>query len=248
MKTCTIILLFLFGFSIASAQEPIQFFGHQEDVKPSMNAEYLAWLKKIRSEYEKTQVDISYSVLAVDDNAYYFFSPMASPYDLNGIFSSFQDAENKIGKEAIEKLYVEKGAYINTSREFITQLIPQYTYLSPGEGENFRHMMFWFPIPGKEDEAHQIAREWIELHKSRKASNGYQTFQTVFGDEPGWVIVTWGKDEIDLLTKSKETNQLFGEAGSNLWERTMKITQKIYHKKGWFLPDLGYAYKPVAAK
>ena len=247
MKAYTLILVFFFAPFIAVSQESIQFFGHQEDVKPSMNAEYVGWLKKVRMEYEKTQVNLNYSVLATDDNTYYFFSPMET-FNLNSVFMSFQDAEAKIGKDAIQKLYVEKGAYINSSREFITQLLPQYTYLSPGEGENFRQMMFWFPIPGMEDEAHQIAREWVDLHKSKKAPAGYQTFQTVFGDEPAWVIVTWGKDEIDALTKSRDTNQLLAEAAANLWARTMKITQKIYHKKGWFLPDLGYAYKPVAAK
>ena len=247
MKTYNAILVFLLGSFIAAAQEPTQFFGHQEDVKPSMIASYLSWLKKIRTEYEKTQVDLTYSVLMADDNTFYFFSPMET-FNLNSVFKSFQDAETKIGKDAIQQLYVEKGAYINSSREFITQFQPQYTYLTPGEGENFRQIMFWVPIPGKEDEAHQIAREWVELHKSKRAPAGYQTFMNVFGDEPAWVIVRWGKDEIDVLTKIRETNLLLGEDGAKLWDRSLKITQKIYHKNGWFLPELAYTYKPLASK
>ena len=53
---------------------------------------------------------------------------------------------------------------------------------------------------------------------------------------------------MDHLAKSKKTNELFGEEAGKLWARTMEITQKIYHKSGWFLTDLSYTYKPSVAK
>jgi len=104
------------------------------------------------------------------------------------------------------------------------------------------------PLPGKQAEVDRIAKEWIDLHRSKKATNGYQTFRTIFGGEPGYVVVNWGKDELDFVTKSKQTNELFGEEAAKLWQRTMAITHKVYFKNAWYLPDLSYYPAPVTAK
>lgn len=247
MKTSVIVIATFLSASFANAQQPIQFFAHEDHVKPSMNASYIEWLKKVRAVYEKSQVNTSYSVMVQDDNTYYFFSPMEK-LNIGAVYNSFSDTESKIGTEIFQDLLKQKAGHINSHHEFVTQLLPEYTYLSPGEGENYRHMMFWIPLLGKESESHQIAKEWINLHKTKNAPAGYQTFQTVFGGEPAWVVVSWGKNEIDRLTKAYKTNELFGEEGAKLWARTLAITQKIYRKNGWFLPELGYTPKSIAAK
>lgn len=91
-------------------------------------------------------------------------------------------------------------------------------------------------------------KEWLDLHKAKSSPRGYQTFRTVFGGEPGYVIVNWGKDELDWSTKSKKDNELMGEEAAKLWARTMAITQKRYRKNGWFLPELSYSYQPAVPK
>ena len=247
MKTPVIVIATLLTAALANAQQPTQFFAHEDHVKPSMNASYREVLKKVKDAYEKNQVSTSYSVFLQDDNTYYIFSPMER-MDIGAVYNSFSDAESKIGKDIFQGILKQKSTCIDSHQEFVTQLHPEYTYLSPAEGENFRHMMFWIPLPGKESESHQIAKEWIELHKSKNAPAGYQSFQTLFGGEPAWVIVTWGKDQMDRIAKSRKTNELLGEDAAKLWARTMSITKKIYHKEGWFLPELGYTPQPIAAK
>lgn len=68
------------------------------------------------------------------------------------------------------------------------------------------------------------------------------------GSETGYVVVNWGKDQMDYLTKSKKSNELIGEEAGELWARTLAVTRKIYHKNGWMRSDLSYAHKPLAAK
>lgn len=229
----------------ATAQQPVQFFSIREQVKPSMNSQYVNWLKTLRETYQKNQVSLQYNTFIQDDNTYYFFIPM-QPFDLTGIYKNASDISEKVGRDAIEKLFSEKGKYIESRQEFITALIPEYTYLAPAQGDNFRQMMFWFPLDGMEAEVEKIAKEWVQLHQLKKAPNGYQTFKTVFGDEPGYVIVTWGKDPVDRHTKAQKNNELFADSGVQLWARTMAITKKIYFKTAWFRPDLSYK-GPVTA-
>jgi hypothetical protein len=247
MKPIMMICGVLLFAGLATAQAPEQFYAHADIVKPSMAAAYFSFLKNAKETYQKQGVSMSYSVFLQDDNTCYFFSPMEG-LNIGKIYEGFGAAESKIGKDAFGKLLAEKEKCIESHSEFITRLLPQYTYLNPGEGENFRNFMFWFPLPGKQAEVDQIAKEWIDLHRSKKATNGYQTFRTVFGGEPGYVIVNWGKDELDFVTKSKQTNELFGEEAGKLWQRTMAITHRVYFKNAWYLPDLSYYPAPVAVK
>lgn len=232
--------------SFIAVGQPIQFFAHEDHVKPSMNKSYVEWLKKVKQSYEQHQIEMSYVTLAQDDNTYYFFSPMES-LNVGMIYNGFAEIQTKLGKDAFNKLFEEKGEYIDYHQEFVTELLPQYTHLAPGEQDNFRRMMFWFPLDGKMEEVQQICKEVIDLHKSKNSPNGYQTFKTIFGGEPGYVVVTWGADEMDNLSKGKERNELLGEEGRKLWDRTMAITKKMYYKTGWFRPDLSYTYKEMTA-
>ena len=249
MRT-TIILLFgfLFFTGTAKAQKsPSHFFVQEDIVKPSMNSTYLNFLKNLKEVYQKHNINLHWNSGVLDDNSYIFLIPMQG-LDIKGLYKTADDAQTIIGKEAFAKLWADKGKCIESESQFVIEQIPQFSYLKPAEGENFRHIMYWYPLSGKEAEADQIAQEWIELYKVKKAPNGYLTYKVVFGREPHWAIVTWGTDEMDYLTKSKKTWELFGEEGSKLWARTMAITKKIYRKRGWALPDLSYTYDPVAVK
>lgn len=246
MKSVVNLLGLLFCSAVVCAQEPVQFFAHEDHVKPSMNAPYLEMLKRLKESYEKHQVDLSYSTFRQDDNTYYFFMPMERA-DIGAVYRSFENVESKIGKENFKTLVGKKGEYIDSHQEFVTELLPQFSYLQPGENDNFRHMMFWYPIEGMEDEVEQICQEWIALHKSKNSGQGYQTFRNVFGGEMGYVIVSWGRDHLDNLMKARKANELLGEDGMKLWARTMAITRKIDHKNGWFLPHLSYTHKPIAS-
>ena len=248
MKRITLICGILSFAGLAVAQEaPLQFYSHEDIVKPSRDAEYLNFLKKLKETYQEHNVNFQWNTFVMDDNSYLHFAPIKG-FDIAGVYKSFGDAEARVGKEAWEKLWAEKGNYIESHNDFLTASLPQYAYLAPAEGENFRHVMFWLPLPGKQADVDQLMKEWLDLHKSKSSPRGYQTFRTLFGGEPGYVIVNWGKDELDWITKSKKNNELMGEDAAKLWARTMAITQKIYRKNGWFLPEVSYSYQPVAAK
>ncbi|MEX2231022.1 MAG: hypothetical protein WD824_02590 [Cyclobacteriaceae bacterium] len=247
MKLIKLIGCLLIIAGLAAAQSPLQFFAHADVVKPSMNADYFKFLKNVKETYQRQGVTLNYNVLRQDDNTFYFFSPMQD-LNIGAVYKGFGEIENKVGKEAFAKLLAEKERCIESHSEFVTMLLPQYTYLAPGESENFCHIVFWFPMPGKQAEVDQIAKEWIELYKAKNAPRGYQTYRIVFGGEPGYIIVNWAKDELDYATKSKKNNEVMGEEASRLWARTMAITQRLYSKNGWYLRELSYTYQPVAAK
>jgi hypothetical protein len=241
MMICGVLL---FAITATAQEMPIQFYSQQDIVKPSMNAEYMSFLKNVKTTYQQKEIDFSYNIFRQDDFTYYFFTPLQN-MNIGALYKTFGDIQAKVGKEAFANLFAEKANCIESSQEFVTTLLPQYAYLTPEEGDNFRKFMFWFPLPGKQAEVDQIAKEWIALHKSKNAPRGYQTFQTILGPDQGYVIVNWGKDEMDLLTKAKKTDELLGEEAGKLWARTLAITKRVYYKDAWYLSELSYSYKPV---
>jgi hypothetical protein len=243
----TICCVLLFADMVSAQEMPPHFYSLQEIVKPSMNAEYMSFLKNVKITYQQKEVNFNYSIFRQDDFTYYIFMPL---HDMNigTFYKTFGDVEAKVGKEAFANLFAAKANCIESSQEFVTKLLPQYTYLTPGKEDNFRQFTFWFPLPGKQAEVEQISKEWVALHKSKNAPRGYHTFQTILGQEQGYVVVSWGKDQMDLLGKIKATNGLFGEEGAKLWARTLAITRKIYHKDAWYLPEVSYFYQPAPVR
>ncbi len=239
MRTTIILFcgLLFFAGTLKAQETASQFFVQEDIVKPSMNSTYLNFLKNVKEVYQKHNINLHWNTGALDDNSYIFLIPMQG-LDIKGIYKTADGAQTIIGKEAFAKLWADKAQCIESESQFAIEQIPQFSYLTPAEGENFRNIMYWYPLSGKEAEADQIVKEWIDLHKSKKAPRGYLTYKVVFGREPHWAFVSWGTDEIDNLTKSKKTGELFGEEGSKLWARTMAITKKISRKRGWALPDL----------
>jgi hypothetical protein len=248
MKAFTLIGAMVLIAALTLAQQPGKFYSHEEQVKPSMNAAYYAWLKKVKDVYTSKQVNLTYFVFAQDDNTYFFFSPMEG-YDIGMVYKNVADVATKVGNDAFQKLFAERTKYIESQKEYISLALPQYTYLTPEDDDAFRHLMYWIPVDGMDAEVDKIATEWVQLHRSTNAPNGYQTYKTIMGGESAYVIVSWGKDEMDYLTKSAQGNKLMGEEGEKLWARTMAITKRIDHKNAWFMADVSYwPAPPVSVK
>ena len=170
MKTFTLVGAMVLIAAIAPAQEPEKFYSHEEQVKPSMNAAYYAWLKKVKDVYTSKQVNLTYFVFAQDDNTYFFFSPMEG-YDIGMVYKTIGDVATKVGNDVFQKLFAERAKYIESQKEYISLGLPQYTYLAPENNDTFRHLMYWIPIEGTEAEVDKIATEWVQLHRSKNCPN-----------------------------------------------------------------------------
>ena len=71
----------------ATAQEaPLQFYSHEDVVKPSSNAAYWNFVKNIKEAYQKNNVNSSWNTFAMDDNTCVLFAPMKA-FNLQEVFS-----------------------------------------------------------------------------------------------------------------------------------------------------------------
>ena len=234
------------GFLLAQQPAaPIKYAIYEDVVKPSMDATYKEALKKLKSACEQHKAGLSWSSAAFDDGSYSHLVPIKGLADLDK--NMMADLESKMGKESLGAIFAELDKCVESQSSFAVSMLPNMSYMTPPAGENYRDLLFWQVLPGKEAEGEKIIMEWKKLHEDKKAPNGFVTYKVLFGREPGYAFVSWGKNEVDLATKAQKTNELFGEEGGKLWAKTMAMTKKYYSKRAWVLPDFSHAVVATAS-
>jgi len=126
---------------------------------------------------------------------------------------------------------------------------PQNTGLME-EGLAFRRFDYYYIKPGNEEQAKAIAKEWQDLFASKKIESGYRLYTGGMGTEaPLYIVVQWAASPADFEAQETKVNELLGEEGKALNQKTMAITRKFETKTGWMRPDLSYTpTKEMTAK
>lgn len=239
-KIILMISVFLFVVTVAVSQQKAQRYAVYEDqVKPSMNGKYWECMKKVKTNSAQHKLAAGWTSVGFDDNSFIHMVPIANFADLDK--NMFADLEAKMGKEAHQAMWAEFDQCIETSKSYIVTSLPEMSYMSPPVDETFRDVMFWQVIPGQEKASEDILKEWVKLYESKKTPSGFLTFKVLFGSEPGYAIVSWGKNEADAATDFQKTKELLGEEAGKMWRKTLAITKKYYSKRGDILPDASYS-------
>ncbi len=211
MKKLISSFCFLLVFSgLMFAQQsaaPGKFAIYEDIVRPSMDAQYKEALKKLKSACDLHKADFSWTSVVYDDNTYAHLIPIKGFADLDR--NMLAGLETKMGKEAVAGIFTELEKCVESSSSFVATVLPDLSYLSPQTGENYRDILFWEVLPGKEAEGEKLIKEWSTLCKSKNAPNGFVTYKVLFGREPGYAFVSWGKTPLDLATKSQKNNELW---------------------------------------
>lgn len=208
---------------------------HEDVVIPSQNAKYTEALKKLKEACKQHNIPVTWTTVRHDDYSYIHLSPINKFGDLDK--NQFDELSNKMGKEAYAKLMSGFNGCYTTHHDFVVEQLTSSSYMSPSQEENFRDILYWSVYPGKETEAEKIIAEWRKLYEAKEAPAGFLAFKIVYGEEPGFAIVSWGKDEVDAATKARKTNELIKADSEDLIKRTMAITAEMSHKRAWVLSD-----------
>lgn len=228
---CTLLIA---GYALAQ-DAPVMFAIYEDNVKPSMDAAYKETLKRLKDACELHKVGVSWTSVVHDDNSYAHLIPIKGFADLDK--NMLSDLETKMGKEALGAIFANLDKCIASKTSFVVAMLPNLSYLSPQAGENFREILFWEVLAGKEGEGEKMIMEWVNLYKSKNAPNGVVTYKVLFGRHPGYAFISWGKNPLDHATKAQKNHELFGDEAGKLWQKTQAITEKYYHKTAWIMPD-----------
>jgi hypothetical protein len=240
--------LLLLGRAGAVAQPPTGqwWILHQETAKPSQLALYEQTAKDFKAIVEANRAAMPtffYTVLQGEDMTYTYAAPIknfAGMDVINGEFGAMaQAAGAKFGE------LMQRGApAIDHFAEFVVGEEPELGYkpatprLKMDDAAYYRYTMYYV-MPGKEEEAKAVAKDYSALFKSKGAGNGYNLYWALTGpDLPLLVVEQWAKDEADWAATDAAVRAAVGDAIKPLDQRALALTRRIETKTAWLRPDL----------
>jgi len=190
--------------------------------------------------------ETSFRVVQVNYNTYSFITPF-NDYDGLAKYLSMREAmAEKVGKDKFDQAMSQFDGCYDTHRDYLLTLRNDLSYkatvgLNPEEGFNFRHLDYWYVVPGKEDEMIEILKEMKALYEAKNIEQAYRVYIGGIGTHDQTVIlVRPDKGRVEWAISSEKRNELGGEEMDKLLDKTGSIIQKFEHMSGRMRPDLFY--------
>lgn len=225
---------------------------HEDNVIPSKAEEYekiaLGLVDAIKTHKVSS---ISYAAASMDDYTYIYFTPVDNLGAVDKMGASFDELEEKMGKNAFGAMMKSFDACYPTHRNYLVRLRLDLSYKPEqgaqiSEGLSFRHWDYYYIHPDMQDEAEAIAKEWVALNEKIKSPDGYRLFTNAFGLEgPLFLVVSSAKSAADYYARSEAWLKKAGDAGQALMKRTMKVVRKFESKDGMIRPELSASPQPI---
>jgi len=244
-----LLLFFVLAFFVQSfAQKELPksqlFLMHEDDVLPYMSDKYEAALKDFVKMFSDAKVERTYNVIQTDIFKYTAVIPVTDFDGLAKYFGMSSEVMDKIGNDKFDAQMKKFDGCYDTHRNYLMTLHNDLSYkpeygLNPDEGLNYRHLDYFYVVPGKEDEMMELIKQYKQLYESKKIEEGFRVYVGSVGTANGmYLFVQPAKSRVDFATLSDKQDEILGKDAQTLWEKAMAITQKFEHHDGNMRPDL----------
>jgi hypothetical protein len=145
------------------------------------------------------------------------------------------------------KAYEPRAAATTSSyNESIVMHRPDLSYspaaprVKPDEVGYVRWQIYYL-VPGHDQEAEQIAKDYSALFKAKNISSGFQIYQGWLGSELPMLIATINaKSAADFAVADEKDRATLGDAILPLQARALAITRRYEEREAIFRRDLSY--------
>ncbi len=233
---------------LSRAQAPAnQLYGIGEFVvEPAKAADFEAAMKGWVPFYVKNNYPWPYTVYRTEDFHYYLLGPVKDMAAFGEMMKTDMEIAQKGGMEfeSLMKKAYGSTAYLN----YLVAVLRNDLSYAPEKprvtvaDSRFICWDYYYGIPGKENEAEQIAKEWQALYKGKNIPDGFQVYMIVMGyDMPATVAARWGKSQADFNAEDESVSKTLGDAYTELAAKTMALCRKYERRFGYRLDALSYS-------
>lgn len=248
MKKCkilmSIILAFLFvPVLLAQEDQPTMFVVHQDNVKFEMMPQYEAAAKELVELCKKNNIQMPWTTISVEDGRYIHVSPIKSMADLDK--NPLASLDEKVGKEAMAKLWAKYDECYDSHRNEIAHYIPELSYNPEGvsnEGKNFREYHFLYFAPKNGKKMKEAMKAVKEMFKAKGSKAAYNVYSSGFGSPESYYMVSIaGENQAETAKNGMENDKLLGDERKAVFFNVIKLASKYDQVLGNIRPDLSYA-------
>ena len=242
-----LIALPLFSLQAQDAQMK-SFWIHEDQVRPSMVAEYEAACKELIAHCKEAGMkDNDWITLATNDFRYSYVGAMNSMADLDK--NRFASVYEKVGKEKMDVLWDKMDKCYDDHTDYIISLDMNLSYQPGGinqtpDGMNYRENTLYYVSPENYMKANEIAKKYKELFSKKGSKMHYRVYRSGFGADGTYFMVAVAAENPAAFESMRyENNKLLGEEGQKLNQELMKVISKMETREGWIRNDLAYSSK-----
>jgi len=253
-KTTSILFCLFLAVSMFAQEGKNQaFWIHEDQVKPSMMAEYEKASKDLVEACKTNNVkNMQWSVASMDDGTYLSITPIENLADIQNM--DFNDLQEKIGEDSFNKMFENFNKCYDKHGDYVTILVPSLSYMPEGlttntPGQDYRVWHRMDVTPANMKKVQSKMKELKELFASKNSKMPYRIYRSGFGNVgDSFVAVISAKDAMDYDSKSVENDKLLGEDGKNLFNEMFEYVDAYQVKRGSMRPDLAYQSTSEATK
>jgi hypothetical protein len=252
MKTLKTSLLFALtfvlvtNFAIAQNNNSQAYSVHEDQVKPSMIAEYEKTSKELIAKLKEHNIqDVNWLTSTTQDGRYLYVTPIDNMADLDK--RPFAALAEKMGGEAMGKIFDDMNKCYNNHGSYVIHLDKNLTYMPEGitltpEGENYRRFFYLHVKPKNYSKLVEKMKAIKELYTAKGSKVNYRVYHAGFGVMGNYIMVAAAATNGEEYEKrSTENNALLGEEGKALFDEMFKLVSKFEAFTGSVRPDLGYS-------
>ncbi len=228
---------------------------HEDLVIPSMLEKYEKAASNLAATIGKSGVTtVSYTAASMDNFTYIYFTPVENLAAVDKMGEGWSEVEKKVGKQAFDAAMNQFDGCYASHKNYLVRMRPELSYnpshgSAPADGMLYRTWEFYYIHPGMEEEAENIAKEWVALNKKLGLPDGYRLYSGSFGsDTPLFVVSQSAKDAVDFATRQEAWMKKAGDEGKALWAKTWKVIRKFDTHNGRIRPDLSVQPKEMTQK
>ena len=246
LAVCLLSVLFVFSGTIGAQEQKSQLYSVTEViVKPAMVAQFEAAVKK--------EIELGYpypySAYSTDDFYYYFLVPIENYAGIDAMNKMEGEWAAKAGQE-YEAMMKSLAGTVEHYRSGVIRFLPELSYAPKklrlkAEEQKFTTWGFAYLGFGKEKEFADIAKQFVEVSKSKDTSIGWNMYMVQSGTEmPLYFWAEGGKSAAEYWSESEKAIKKMGEEKyGELWNKMSALLRKYESKTGRPRPDLSNIIK-----
>ena len=245
------VLVSLAAFAVEPPKQQLYIL-HEEVVNPSMIAQYEGATKDLIGAFgEKKMTSPSFGVNTYmsADMHYMYMTPLANWAQLDTISKDWMGASEVIGKDRWADIQKRGNGAMLSYDEVVVARRDDLSYRPenprlPETSEPFARLDYYYLRPGTEEQAEQVAKDFVALFKEKKIPDGFMIYMAQSGhDLPLLVAVIPAKSAADFAAADEKNTAALGDALRALQGRALSLTRRLERKDVWFRPDLSYMPK-----
>lgn len=245
IKTTFLLAIILcFSFNLSHAQKRYQI--HQDNVKPSMVAEYEKTAKEFNEACKKHNPQTPWITAMTNNFRYLYISPLENFAQLDE--RQFADMAEAMGDDW-GKMFENFDKCYDSHNDYVIVLDEALTYMPNGisqtqEGQDYRKWFYMYYTPENSKKLREGMKAVKEMFVNKGSKEYYRVYRSGFGcPESFYLVAISAKDEIDSAKKGKANEELLGPDRWETFNKVMNNVTRMEEVSGTMRPDLSYTPK-----